>query len=346
MQDLVQICRSLRTGCGFYRFKNLRLLEVTGADRKKLLHGLLANDVEGVAAGFGNLTHLLDPKGKIQAACEMYVLPEAIWLVCDAKSCDVLKKNIALRIFRSDVKITERSEAFGFFGFYGPKLPEQPLTQEYQHQKIFFSGADVFMARVHELGEVGYRVLVEANQTQKLLSGAAGLPDIVELNDDAFDTLSMEAGVPRFGVDFTTDNFSLEVNLNKAVSNSKGCYLGQEPVARLLSRGHVAQRLVGMVIDGEFQIAPHTEVFAGDKSIGEVTRCRFSPTLGKTICNAMLKYAFLESEAESAVVDGKTAQLVELPYVKNAPVNFLAGGPRAERVVGPQSRTRPKGERG
>src|SRR5262249_30933733 len=160
------------------------------------------------------------------------------------------KKNIVMRIFRADVRVKELNDSLCILGIHGPSaraafkdLPA--LEKEYDHAKINLAGEEMMVIRTHRTGDLGFYCLVQATAAVKVWQRLAQSEGVQVFGPKVQESLTMEAGVPIYGIDYDSENLSLEVNLNKAVSNSKGCYLGQEPVARLFSRGHVAKRLVG-----------------------------------------------------------------------------------------------------
>ena len=103
------------------------------------------------------------------------------------------------------------------------------------------------------------------------------------VGEDAQNILRIEAGIPRYGVDFTEDNLLLEVGLDHAVSFSKGCYLGQEVVERIRSRGHVNKKLVGLFLEGQASANPGDAIVHADKPVGSITSSVHSPALGQPI---------------------------------------------------------------
>jgi hypothetical protein len=133
-------------------------------------------------------------------------------------------------------------------------------------------------------------------------------------DEAGWNTLRVECGVPRFGADFDEATYPQEAALEgRAVSFSKGCYLGQEVVCMLQMRGHVKRKLVPLVIDGEGVPLRGASVTAneGGPSVGDVTSASFSPTLGRVVALAMVKYAFAEP-GRSLSVDARPARIVDL----------------------------------
>jgi folate-binding protein YgfZ len=357
-----------RNHCGLCYHPNIVILDVHGKDRRKLLHSVLANEVEGLKVGQGNLCHLLNPKGKVQAEMRLFQMPEAIRLVCEISQVKGIEKNIQMRIFRSDVQIQNRQDDFIFLGLHGPDAPDvlqtlqnsaSQLETEYAHQVTSLSDEEVFLFREHHTGEIGFDLAIPKEKVQKIWQELLSSKKIRAISSIVLQALQMEAGVPVFGVDFTEDHMSVEVNLNKAVSNTKGCYLGQEPVARLLSRGHVAKRLVGFIVEGDQLPPAETEIWPLEsgspnkdgRSLGKITRALYSPTLHKNIALGFLKYDFLENRGKEKVslqtAEGKDfglAKIQKLPFYRNGKINWLEGGPKFKKVIAPQAKTKNKGQ--
>jgi folate-binding protein YgfZ len=139
---------------------------------------------------------------------------------------------------------------------------------------------------------------------------------------DAFDVLRVEAGVPRHGIDVTDTNVVLEAGQDEAVSYTKGCYIGQEIIARIHWRGHVAKRLAGLVLEDEGEPGADAKVKTTDgKEIGRVASHVFSPRLGRRIALAILKYDYLRPDTEVSIVAGeaeRAARVAELPFVRGS----------------------------
>ena len=138
--------------------------------------------------------------------------------------------------------------------------------------------------------------------------------------DDALEVLRIEAGVARYGVDMTETNVVLESVPDEAVSFTKGCYVGQEIIARIHWRGHVAKKLTGFIFDDERAVAPETKVTSTDgREIGRITSAVFSPRLKRTVALAYIKYDFLAPDTAVRVGDEeRTARVADLPLVRGS----------------------------
>jgi folate-binding protein YgfZ len=141
------------------------------------------------------------------------------------------------------------------------------------------------------------------------------------VGEEAQEMLRVEAGIPRYGIDFSEDNLLLEVGIDHAVSFSKGCYLGQEVVERIRSRGHVNKKLSGLTLDGSEAASPSDAITAGDKEAGRVTSSVFSPRLKRPIALGYLHKDFWSPGTEVFVRHGDAlvqATVTPLPF-SNSP---------------------------
>src|SRR5262249_30764287 len=138
--------------------------------------------------------------------------------------------------------------------------------------------------------------------------------------DAVFETLRIEAGVGRFGQDMDETNVITETNLDDAVSFTKGCYIGQEIIARIKYRGHVAKKLTGLTFDAKETIAAGSKIKTADgKEIGRITSSTFSPTLDRSISLGYVRYEQLTPGTTVVVGDNdSTAKVTELPFVRGS----------------------------
>src|SRR6185503_13128487 len=136
---------------------------------------------------------------------------------------------------------------------------------------------------------------------------------------DALEILRIEAGLPRYGIDMNDTNVVTETNLDNAVSYTKGCYIGQEIIARIKYRGHVAKKLSGLLFEGARNVDAGAIINSAEgKEIGRITSVTYSPKLNRTIALAYLKYDFLTPGTKVVVVAGDhdiPAAVVGLPFV-------------------------------
>jgi folate-binding protein YgfZ len=139
---------------------------------------------------------------------------------------------------------------------------------------------------------------------------------------DALEILRIEGGAPRYGIDMDDTNVVTETNLDNAVSYTKGCYIGQEIIARIKYRGHVAKKLSGVMFDGTVEVDPGALINSVDgKEVGRITSVAYSPKLNRTIALAYLKYDYVTPGTDVKAATGNqefSGTVVELPFVRSA----------------------------
>ena len=159
--------------------------------------------------------------------------------------------------------------------------------------------------RANHTAEDGFDIVGSAGQASPLWDAflnAGAMP----VGQEALDRLRIEAGVPRYGIDMDETNVVTETGLDEAVSYTKGCYIGQEIIARIKYRGHVAKKLVGLVFDRPMKIDKVAKIkSADDKEIGRITSYTLSPHHGCTIALGYVKYDYLAPNTEVRVVSGE-----------------------------------------
>jgi folate-binding protein YgfZ len=194
--------------------------------------------------------------------------------------------------------------------------PQQAVSAKLSDRSV------VTVIRATHTAEDGFDLFVDAANAPALWRAliAAGARPV---GFEALEILRIEAGIPRFGVDMDETNVVTEANLDEAVSFTKGCYIGQEIIARIKYRGHVAKKLTGLLFDkttDEVELAPGAEVHSVEgKVIGRITSARFSPHRGHTVALAYVKYDYLASGTRVKVATAGSqaaAEVVELPFVR------------------------------
>ena len=265
---------------------------VAGRDRASFLQGFLTNDVEALGPGAGCYAAWLTPQGRMMT--DMHVLESDGMMLLDlpAFTAEATLARLDQFHFAEDVSLSSLDGSLTSLWLHGPRAAavlEVAMQNAaglaawvpYQHRPLQFQGAPVVVARVDQLGVPGYCVFLppasrDALWTTLAAAGAAAV------GQDAIDAARIEAGYPIFGVDMKEDTIPLEAGIeDRAISTSKGCYVGQEVIIRILHRGHgrVAKHLVGLAIDGPVPPAG-APVVAADREVGRVTSAATSPRGG------------------------------------------------------------------
>jgi len=282
-----------------------RQIAVRGPDRASFLQGFLTNDIVSLGAGQGCYAAWLTPQGRMLSDLHVLESGEMILLDVPASDADQTAERLEQFHFTEDVEIASLAGSLRAVWLHGPQGPQilealaprrgappadrAPATEaapyaewlNYDNVRATIGGVAVVIARIDQLGVPGYAIYVdlehEAGLTQAL--GEAGA---VAASAATLETARVEARYPMFGVDMTTDTIPLEAGIeDRAISLTKGCYVGQEVIIRVLHRGHgrVARKLVGLRADGA---VPHhdAKIFSGEREIGFVTSGASSPREG------------------------------------------------------------------
>ncbi len=256
------------------------LLRATGVDRVRFLNGMLSNDVAKLASGEACASLLLDRKGHVLAELHVLAEPEALLLDVapglEAELAGVLEKHI----IADDVALESLSAASGQLGIEGPGAREAlqrlglATPAQGRFERAAFEGASLVLLGGGSLGSDGVRVFAERPVLARVRAALA-LP---ELSAEMIEVLRIEAALPKLGVDVSARNFPQEARLEHAFSLSKGCYVGQEIVARIASRGAVNKLLVKLRT--REPVAPGAEIRVGDTVSGQVTSSAVSAASG------------------------------------------------------------------
>ena len=303
---------------------------VSGRDRASYLHGLLTNDVASLRAGEGCYAAYLTPQGRMIADLYLYELGDILLLAVPLHVRDTLLAKFEQFVFSEDVQISGATDAFAEIAVVGPDAPrivaslggapdEARLRSmpEHGNMRAEIGGHPVIVASVTDTGEPGLDLFVERAAAAAIVDALASDRGAVAIDAATAETLRIESGVPLFGRYMDEETIPLEAGIeSRAISLTKGCYVGQEVIIRVLHRGHgrVVRKLVGLVIDGAAAVQPRASVRSGDREIGVVTSSTVSPALGRPIALGSVHRDF--TAAGTAVsVDGVAATVADLPFV-------------------------------
>ncbi len=173
--------------------------------------------------------------------------------------------------------------------------------------------------RRNRLGVIGFDLLCGIEESEEWLRAFGGLP-ILSTTSSAFDCLRIEAGLPRFGVDITESNLPQEAGrVEQTISYTKGCYIGQETVARVRSFGHVNRTLCGLLLTEKKLADPGTKLFHENEEVGVITSCTISPRLDRAIALAYIRRGHEAVEtnlAMGAAHASQSAKVTNLPFLQ------------------------------
>jgi folate-binding protein YgfZ len=286
-------------------------LLLTGADRVRFLHGMVSNDIEALTPGMGCHAAMLTTKGKLLADLVVYADADALLLELDGTLRDKIKATLEKHIVMDDVEVKDVSDELPELGVYGDDaatvlgavtgFAREALAALPNYH--FLVGSEVRVARTPELGGVGFHVFGTIEFSAAVLSEAE------------WEERRVEAGTPRYGVDMGEDRLPIEAGINDAVSFTKGCYLGQEVIARATNLGHINRRLVGLILDGDAPAAAGAKLSAPTRpEAGFVTSSVRSRRLGKTIALGYVHRTLWDPGTRLTLTDGRTATVAALPF--------------------------------
>ena len=271
---------------------------VRGEDARAFLHSLLTNDIESIAAGSARYAALLTPQGRM--ITDMTVVAGAggeMYMAVPSDAAAALAGRLDKSIFSEAAEVEDVSAATAHFSVTGPKAGE---VLDASLAAIGAPGDPrAVVWRSDELGLPGVDVIVPAAIGPALREALQSRAAVMDAGTRR--TLRIEAGRPEFGVDMTTDTIPLEANLlDRAISTTKGCYVGQEVIIRVLHRGggRVAKRLAMLRFEGgqDAAPAPGTALMVDGRDVGKVTSAVWSPRAGALVGLGYVHRDFVEIE--------------------------------------------------
>jgi folate-binding protein YgfZ len=301
---------------------------VTGRDRATFLQGMLSNDIKALQPGQGCPAAFLDAHGKVVSLLAVYVLEDRILLELPAGSTEKFLQTIDKFLISEKAYFEAADDAHVVLSVQGPgaekilaALAGASLAAEpYSHQEVSIAGGPVRIVRRSHAVTPGFDCWTAAAHGPALWN-ALRQAGVVPVGAEAAEVLRVEAGIPAFGADVDENLILPETRLDQLVSYTKGCYIGQETVARVKYRGHVNRGLSGLVVEDEEVPAPGDVVVAEDKEVGRITSVVRSIALGKPIALGYVRREHFEPGSAVAVRLRDRlvpARVVELPFVKPA----------------------------
>jgi tRNA-modifying protein YgfZ len=303
--------RALREEAGFVPRMRACLL-VTGSDAAEYLQGQLTNEMEDLEPARGRYAALLDRKGHLTSDMRVLHLEDGgLWLDLEPVSADAVLKHLRTYSIGREVEIEDVTDRWAIVSLIGPRSAElsgfEGLGPEHAQRARNWDGIDVLGVAT----DLGVDLIVKADDAERLeaaLSGAGA----VRVSEEAAEIVRVESGRPRFGFEMSSDHMPAEAGIvERAVDFEKGCYIGQEPVARLHYRGKPNRTLRGLRLSAP---AAHGDsLLLGEKEVGTIGTASLSPAHGP------IALAIVRREAavgEQLVVAGGavTAEVVELPF--------------------------------
>ncbi len=292
------------------------VVRLTGSERASWLQGMVTNDVQKLVPGSGCYAAHLTPQGKIVAQMHIFVDEDALWLSLERAAIPKLLSAFDKLLIMEDVQVTDASNDYSILAVLGPEAraaieswagePLQ-LTNKYAHRK--FEDSRIVVS------DLGYEMWVPRGKVDKVLRFIAQ-SGAIAIDHGTWDVLRTEAGMPVYGVDIDETTTMPEIG-ESAINYEKGCYIGQEVVAKIKYIGHVNRRFVGLTFLGTDLPKLKSPIQKGGREVGYVTTALFSPGMNKPIAVGFVSRAAYAPGNEVEVVSGEKALqavIVDLPF--------------------------------
>lgn len=321
-ESLEEEYQTLRTGVGLLDYSTQAVIHVSGPDRIDFLHRLLTNDITGLRPGRGCRAALLSANAALISDLLVLAHADAHWLLCDATRASVVAQTLTRYLFREQVSLVNQERSHAVVALQGPRTPvvlHELFGQAVEssavgdHRASTVNGMEVECIRYPLTGETGILCVVPADLMEPLwrwLCDRGGRLGLRPVGWEALNVARLEAGLPWFGIDMDQTNLLPETGLEAvAVCGTKGCYLGQEIVARLETYGSVNKKLMGLLVEEAGPVPePGDRIVRDDTDVGWVTSACRSLALKRPIALGYLKRGAYEVGATVEILHG-TARL-------------------------------------
>ena len=315
---------ALRSGCGVYDLGFRTKLSLTGGDRVRWLNGMVTNNIRDLATGHGVYAFLLNPQGHILGDLVAYNRGESITIDTDVSQTEKIAATFDHYIIMDDVEVANLGEQLTAVGVAGTKARSVlaaagvsvPDLRALQIVPVVWR--EVPCSLIQGEFENEYEMWISPDHVLQLwdaLASAGAQP----VGFEALELRRIVDGVPQYGVDIRERDLPQETEQARALNFNKGCYIGQEIVERIRSRGAVHRKFTGFMTEEVAQITRGTKIVSGEKEVGEVTSAADVPLAGGT---ATVALGYIRREAgtpgREVSIGGMKAKVVQLPVTESS----------------------------
>ena len=312
---------ALISGCGFYDLSSRIKIALTGGDRVRWLNGMVTNNIRDLAQGHGIYAFLLNPQGHILGDLYAYNRGDSIMIDSDQSQSEKLLATFDHYIIMDDVEVANLSDKLTAVGIAGPKAAEVLHATGFEISKleplqfadVTWRNVAVTVVRGDNASVESYELWLSPAQVRLLedaLTKAAG----TQVGATALELLRIAAGMPRYGQDIRERDLPQETEQQRAVHFNKGCYIGQEIVERIRSRGNVHRKFTGFEVHGSLP-AVGTKLQTNGRDVGEITSAASLPLGG---AERLVALGYIRREiatpGKQFEVDGSQLSISALPF--------------------------------
>lgn len=302
-------------GVGFYEQKR-GLVAVWGKEAVPFLDGMISNDMKTLGDGEQMLAAFPNAQGRLLAVVRILRQGDRFLIETEGATREKVRNNLFRFTYAGDFFVEDLSEQYRYFELFQGTLVPPPATPTGGKTEVV-GGGD---SRPYEGEVAAFRG--RGGFLGVFIKNDAANPEALSIDDPTYDTLRIESGIPLYGVDMDETTIVPELGLDSLISYNKGCYIGQEIIARIHFRGHVAKRLTGLVLEGTRTFLSAGEdadrnvrVPSDGKPAGRITSLTYSPKLDKTIALAYVRYDYL-AEGTELLVGDVSATVKDFPFVE------------------------------
>ncbi|MBI5379194.1 MAG: aminomethyl transferase family protein [Nitrospirae bacterium] len=321
-------CRSIRQTVGLADLSRRGKIRLTGKDRAEFLHGQVTNDIKKLQPGEGVYAVFTTPKAKILGEVVVSCLSDALWLAVPGEIAAAMVAHLDRFLFTADVMIEDLTDRYACLSLQGPvarkaleaAIPGVVPPAPYGVWEGAWKAYPLLVVGSASTGEEGYDCYLPVEGAEALWGALreAGKPwGLQPVGLEALEILRIETGIPRYGAELDETVMPLEARLDHAISYTKGCYVGQETIARIHYQGHVNKILVGLKGEGAAIPSQGDVLYKEGQEVGRVTSAVLSPTLEAVVA---LGYAKRASSEPGTALTIQTAAgdvqavVTELPF--------------------------------
>lgn len=317
---------ALHCSCGVYDLGYRAKISLTGADRVRWLNGMVTNNVRDLQRGRGVYAFLLNPQGHILGDLYAYNLGESIAVETDRSQVEKILATFDHYIIMDDVEVKNLGEEMTTLGIAGPEARKVLAAAGIQVREA--KPLEVFEAkctcdcecarctcvRGEDAEHESYELLLNPNDLKKTWDALVA-HGAMPVGSDALELFRIKSGIPRYGVDIRERDLPQETEQARALNFTKGCYIGQEIVERIRSRGAVHRKFTGFVWIGGGTVSPGSKIMVGEKEVGEITS---AGRLGEQHPGLALGYIRREFAVpgKEVLIGSTHARVSDLPFKK------------------------------
>lgn len=280
---------ALQNGCGIYDLGFRAHISLTGGDRMRWMNGMVTNNIRDLAVGDAVYAFLLNPQGRILGDMTVRNLGDSLLVETDRSQLETILATFDHYIIMDDVEVANISERQTALGLTGPKsrallnaagieVPELQPSQAITPPCNCDCGCvECTIIRGEDPRQESYEIWLapkDVLKTWQALVAAGAVP----VGSEALEMQRLVSGIPLYGVDIRERDLPQETEQVRALNFNKGCYVGQEIVERIRSRGNVHRKFTGFVAEGVAAIAPGDKIISAEKEVGEITSVAIVPT--------------------------------------------------------------------